>query len=295
VLKEFVTTILQRRLRSYSLNDKRHGGHKFRPDAVRWDLGGRCFRDGVEACLRSHLIVQFGFALDPESSRKYVNFGKRAWDRDAEAWVATRPDMLISRTVGWEFEEYDNPATERVDRAFAAVRREQDERGLGEPSLISDETQAELDAAALQIPELAFFHTVTREWETAVFLLTHLARGVFAVPIAEGLFVRSSGRSGKDLTANLLCALLGGYATSVSCDALCSISSPDAPSPTFAGLRARRFVAVREVADQKLLSSVFKRLVDPVSELQGRNLYDAPVRFKPQYLCFFSAAMLPSR
>jgi hypothetical protein len=287
VLKELVTTILQRCLRSYSLNDKNHGGDKYRADEVRWDLGCKSFREGVEACLRSHLIVHFGFALDPESTRRYVNFGKRAWDRDAEGWVATRPDMLISRSVGWEFEEFQNPEMERVDRAFAAIRSEQDQRGLGEPSLISDEIQAELDAAALQFPELAFFYAVTREWETATYLLTHLARGVFGVPIAEGLFVRSSGRSGKDLTANIVCALLGTYAVSISCDSLCSIPSPDAPSPTFASLRARRFVAIREVADQKLLSSVFKRLVDPVSELQGRNLYDAPVRFKPQYLAFF--------
>jgi hypothetical protein len=287
VLKELVTTILQRRLRSYSLADKRHGHERFRADALRWDLGCQAFRQGVEACLRSHLIVQFGFMLDPESSRQFLNFGKRAWDREAEAWVDTRPDMLISRSVGWEFEEFANPEMERVDRALAAVRREQDERGLGEPSVISEETQAELDAAALHMPELAFFLTVTREWETAVYLLTHLARGVFAVPIAEGLFVRSSGRSGKDVTANLLCALLGSYGASISCDALCAITSPDAPSPTFASLRARRFVAVREVADQKILSSVFKRLVDPVSELQGRNLYDAPIRFKPHYLCFF--------
>jgi hypothetical protein len=153
--------------------------------------------------------------------------------------------------------------------------------------MIPDDVQGELDAAAVAMPELKFFYDLVRDWDSVIYLLTHLARGAFGVPMAEALFVRSAGRSGKDSTANLMCAILGTYATSISCDALCAVPSPDAPSPTFASLRARRFVAIREVACQKMQSSVFKRFVDPVSELSGRNLYDAPVRFRPQYLAFF--------
>ena len=46
------------------------------------------------------------FTLDPESSRRYVNFGGQAWDRELEAFVPTRPSMLISRSTGWRFKEY---------------------------------------------------------------------------------------------------------------------------------------------------------------------------------------------
>jgi hypothetical protein len=170
---------------------------------------------------------------------------------------------------------------------LAAVRAEQDSKGLGDVSFISEETQACLEDAASQMPELRFFHDLVRDWEAVVYLLTHLARGAFGVPMAEALFVRSAGRSGKDTLANLMCALLGSYSTSISCDSLCSIPSPDAPSPTFAGLRARRFVAIREVTEQKIQPSVYKRFCDPVSELSGRNLYDNPVHFRPQFLAFF--------
>jgi hypothetical protein len=280
--------MLQRRLRTYSLVEK-HGKNDdhFTPDALRWDLGNRGFCDGVEARLKSHLVVWFGFMLDPEESRRYLNFGRRAWDRETEAWVDTRPEFLISRTVGWTYRSFENLEMERLDKAFECVRREQDVRGLHESSHISDDVQGDLEKVASAMPELKFFYDLVRDWEVVVYLLTHLARGVFGVPMAEALFVRSSGRSGKDTTANLMCALLGSYATSIACDSLCAIPSPDAPSPAFASLRARRFVAVREVAEQKMQASVFKRFVDPVSEISGRNLYDSLVRFKPQYLAFF--------
>jgi hypothetical protein len=241
----------------------------------------------VEACLRSQLTVASDFALDPESSRRYVNFGGQAWGRELEAFVPTVPTMLISRTTSWHFQAYHGPAKALVDEALRRIRVEQDEAGLSEPAAIGDETQQMLEEAARCMPELRFFLDLVKEWELVIYLLTHLARGTFAVPMAECLFVRSSGRSGKDTTANLMCAVLGTYAHSVSYDSLCSVSSPDAPSPTFAALRARRFVAVREVGEQKLLPSVYKRFCDPNSELSGRNLYDAPVRFRPQFLPFF--------
>jgi hypothetical protein len=195
--------------------------------------------------------------------------------------------MLISRTTGWTYKGFDNPAKELVDNALAVIRQEQDEAGLNAPAMVSEGAQQLLAEAAEKMPELGFWHDVTKEWEATIYLLTHLARGVFAVPIAEALFVRSSGRSGKDTSCNIMCSLLGTYSYSLSCDSLCSIPSPDAPSPTIAALRARRFISVREVGEAKMLASVFKRLCDPVSELSGRNMYDSPIRFKPQFLAFF--------
>jgi hypothetical protein len=152
---------------------------------------------------------------------------------------------------------------------------------------MTDDIEALLNVAATHMPELGFFRQLTETWEEVLYLLTHLARGTFGVPMAEALHVRSSGRSGKDTTVNLVCAVLGGYAYTISYDALTQVSSPDAPSPTFVKLRARRFVAIREVGAGKILAGVYKRFTDPCSELSGRNLYDAPVRFRPQYLAFF--------
>ena len=126
-----------------------------------------------------------------------------------------------------------------------------------------------LDEASRSMPELRFFVDLVKEWELVIYLLTHLARGAFAVPMAECLFVRSVGRSGKDTTAKLMCALLGTHSQSVSYDSLCCMTNPEAPSPRFASLRARRFVAVREVGEQKMLPSVHKRFCDPNSELSG--------------------------
>ena len=137
------------------------------------------------------------------------------------------------------------------------------------------------------MPELAFFRQLVETWDEALYLLTHLARGTFAIPMAEALHVRSSGRSGKDTSANIMCDVLGIYSYSISYDSLTTVTSPDSPSPTFAQLRARRFVAVREVGGGKVLAGVYTRFTDHCSELSGRNLYDAPVLFKPHYLGFF--------
>jgi hypothetical protein len=231
--------------------------------------------------------VASDFCLDPETSRRYVNFGGLSWDRDSEAFVPTEPGMLISRTTGWSYQEFDNPAKELVDNSLGLIRAEQDEAGLNAPAVVSETAQEMLNEAASKMPELAFWHDVTKEWEATIYLLTHLARGVFGIPISEALFVRSSGRSGKDTSCNIMCSLLGTYSYSLNCDSLCSIPSPDAPSPTIASLRARRFVAIREVSEAKMQASVFKRLCDPISELSGRNLYENITRFRPQFLSFF--------
>ena len=283
LLKDYITKVLQRRLTTYSCRRS----SCFHLDELRWDFGNKSFRDGVEACLRSQLPAPANFTLDPESSRRYLNFCGTVWDRELEAFVPSCPAMLISRTTGWVYSGYDNPGKDALDAALALVRRDQDETGLDRPAAIGDEAQRMLEEAAKTMPELRFCWDVTKEWELTVFLLMHLARGVFCLPMAEALFVRSCGRSGKDTTCNIVSSMLGTYAVSIAYDSLCSVVNPDLPCPTFASLRARRFVAVREVGTQKMQTSLFKKFVDPVSELSGRNLYDTLVRFKPQYLAFF--------
>ena len=222
LLRHYITMMLQRLLTTYSTRKAR----RFEFEDCRFDIGNKAFREGVEACLRSHLTVASDFCLDPESSRRYLNFGGLAWDKDTEAFVPTEPSMLISRTTGWTYKGFDNPAKELVDNALAVIRQEQDEAGLNTPAMVSEGAQQLLAEAAEKMPELGFWHDVTKEWEATIYLLTHLARGVFAVPIAEALFVCSSGRSGKDTSCNIMCSLLGTYSYSLSCDSPCSLPSP---------------------------------------------------------------------
>jgi hypothetical protein len=280
-LRDYITLILQRRITSYTFRDK---GVQVE---IRHDFGNSSFREGVEKCLRSQLTVPPTFILDPEPSRRYINFSGQAWDRETERFVKTTPNMHISRSTGWRFKGYDNEGSQHFDEALSRCRREQDDVGIDQPSSISDEVEALLNQAATHMPELAFFRELVGSWEETIYLLTHLARGTFAVPMAEALHIRSSGRSGKDTTANIMCSVLGSYSHSIAYDALTVVASPDAPSPTFALLRARRFVAVREVGTAKMLGAVYKRFTDHNSELSGRGLYEAPIRFRPQYLAMF--------
>ena len=175
-MEDYITGMLQNRLCEYALGDslqttvtnKRH------------DLGNKHFRDGVESCIRSKLVVDEHFHLDPVSSLRYLNFNGRAWGRDTETWVRTAPSMFISRSTGWDFQECQNgDAMEMIDEAFASIRSSQDKRGLHLASELPPDAARLLDKAAEIFPELKFWLDFTQEWEGVVYELTHLARGMF--------------------------------------------------------------------------------------------------------------------
>ena len=102
--------------------------------------------------------------------------------------------------------------------------------------------------------------------------LSHVARGLFGILMAEALYVRGSGRNGKDTACNAMQKVGGTYVQSISCDSLCNITSADGPSPTFYSVRGRRIVCVREVAtDAKILPAVYKKFTDPFSEIDASS------------------------
>ena len=171
-----------------------------------------------------------GFHLDTDSSRRYLNFGRQCWDRDADSWVPTRPEMLISRCTEWEHHEFEHPLKDEFDSMLAAIRASQDERGLRLPSRVPDDLRTRLDAVASEMPELLLWDSFVREWEVALYELTHLARGLFGVPVAEALHLRSSGRSGKDTVVNLMELLAGSYSYTVNHAMLCEAPQGDGPS-----------------------------------------------------------------
>lgn len=286
-LKEYITSMLERRLQQYTLGD-----HLETAVIARREFGNKSFREGVESCLRSKLIVaDADFHLDPVASLRYLNFkGGLAWDREAEDWVATRPEMLISRCTNWDFEECTNPAADKVEAALVLIRKSQEERGLHLPSQVPEEAVQLLDAAKQEFPELQFWFDFTQEWEGVVYELTQAARGLFGVVMAEAVYLRGSGRNGKDTVCNAFKSLGGTYVHSIACNSLCKITDADLPSPVFANCRARRIVCVREVPkDCQINQEVYKRFTDPVSEMSGRNLYEHLVHFKPQYMAFFAS------
>jgi len=285
-LRAYITLMLQRRLSPYEIGDNLEVTVRRRTE-----FGNKSFREGVESCLRELLFVDQSFILDPETSLRYLNFDDgTAWDRETESWVRTRPDMLISRTTNWTFTECTNPAIAKVDEALALVRASQDERGLHLPSLVPDSAARLLDEARQDFPELQFWYDFTREWEGVLYELTHAARGLFGILMAEALYVRGSGRNGKDTACNAFKAVGGGYVHSIAASSLCQISDPNAPSPVFAGCRGRRIVCIREVPkDCKILEGVYKSFTDPTCVIQGRNLYEHLVQFSPQYLAFFAS------
>ena len=120
---------------------------------------------------------------------------------------------------------------QKVDRALTLVRASQDERGLHLPSLVPDEAAQLLDEARQEFPELQFWFDFTREWEGALYELTHAERSLFGILMAEALYVRGSGRNGKDNVCNTFKTVGGSYVHSITCSTLCQTSEPYSASP----------------------------------------------------------------
>ena len=125
--------------------------------------------------------------MDPDSSRRYLNFGRQCWDSFTDSWVATRPEFYISRSTEWGYEEFQHPLRNDLDALLAAVAAFQLQRGVHLPSLIPDELKGRLGDIRQGMPELDLWYSFTRDWECTIYELTHLARGLFGVPIAEAL------------------------------------------------------------------------------------------------------------
>ena len=81
-------------------------------------------------------------------------------------------------------------------------------------------TCAELTSRAP--PVLQFIYSLSESWDTALYLLKHLARALFGLRYNEHVWAISPGQSGKDTFLNLAAALLGTYFVDVEFELLTS-------------------------------------------------------------------------
>ncbi|CAE7240950.1 unnamed protein product [Symbiodinium sp. CCMP2592] len=292
VLKRSIQTIAQRELGRYHLSWNTEGQEVFPQE--RWEFSSEPFKNGVATSLRSHLgVTSETWTLDGQESTRYLNFEGRVLDRETLLWRDVEPSMNISRSTGWEHRwpswwETSGPLLRDV---LLKVRKIQDRLQDGADYELVGEICRELDEVAAQIDELQIFHNYTRDdWTSTLYELMLLSKGVFGLPQAAALFTRGVGRNGKDSICNMMQRVLGSYACSIAAETLVKVRDPNAPTPMYAMVRARRFVAVREVdAAENLRLQTYKTFTDPNTELSGRDLYEKLVRFRPQHLVLFAA------
>ena len=282
-----VYTVLKRVVRQYKANRWVVG--QLRPQVDLKPLeemerfGNVSFRNHVAQAIIAKLSSPDEFQLDPPESLRYLNFMNGCWDRELDALVPSRPDMYIAHCTGWCYEEFKHPELDNLDRLFAAVRQEQGE-GLSQVYTMSVEVEDEFRRIAATMPELQLFFDWVQDGATVIYLLQHISRAIFGIPMAEHLVIRSVGRGGKDTFVNLIGAVLGLYMHSISYDALCGMKDADRPTPQLVQLPGKRAMGVRECNDHKMVASVFKRICDPQSEMNARALYKDTIRFRPSSL-----------
>ncbi|CAE7265774.1 unnamed protein product, partial [Symbiodinium sp. CCMP2456] len=267
---------------------------------IRWEYTGESFKSGLAASLKPALgVAQSEFDLDGEDTRKYLNFNGKVFNAETLQWSPMRPEMKITRNTGWDHKWpvwWGDYGAELLG-VLKEVRRQQDSFKDNEREYtLSAAVQKRLDELCGKIPALDVVHTWTRDdWESTIFELSLFAKGTFGLTQACGLWTRGVGRNGKDTAANMMDSVLGGYSVSLLASTLSKIRDPNAPSPAYALLRARRFVAVREIDKcDPIRQQIYKTVTDPNSVLSGRDVYEKQVSFKPQFLMFFASNEPPA-
>ena len=80
---------------------------------------------------------------------------------------------------------------------------------------------------------------------------------------------------------------LGSYSVTLGCEALTQARSLDAPSQTVLGLRAKRWVSVRELSgSDPLRGHVIKTLSDAKAKVKARGLWGRDTVFSPHWLLY---------
>jgi len=104
-------------------------------------------------------------------------------------------------------------------------------------------------------------------------------------------------RNGKSTMLAAVEHLLGDYSTDAPVKLICKngvSKDAEAPSPVLASLKGKRFVTMSESEDAgKLDESVIKQLTGGES-ITARNLYEAAIRYTPQFTLWLSCNDLPT-
>ncbi|CAE7808404.1 unnamed protein product [Symbiodinium sp. CCMP2592] len=298
VLKWMVQVVCQRDLSDYVVRWDTESQVDLDVDAA-WGFSNETFRTSVANAMKSFLGVHStDWELDGDKTRRYLNFQGRLFDRGS---IDMHPDHCITRSTDWAHEWpawWGSDAQDRLEAALREVRKQHDAFRASKqsgPCDLDEKACEMLELAACAIRELAVLHRWTEnDWGATVLELELIAKGVFAMPQAAGMWLRGVGRNGKDTLANIMECILGSYSCSIDFDSLLRVADPNKPSPVWAMCRARRFVAIREVDGvEQIRLQVYKRMTDPNSQMMGRDLYEKLVRYKPQFVAFFASNHAP--
>ena len=287
VLLGVISEVLQRRLCDYSdavdpESDRR--AEFFRrgePDPA-YDYCPTLER--VEKLLRGPL-TDAAFELDGEGTRRYLRFANGVYDRVADGFAPNGPELRTTSCTHWAWtgSGLEEAVERRLDAALAAWRAAEKSEDDAELSAAG----ALLEGLEASVPDLGFVRSLLGTWPRTLYCLKHMSRAAFALPYTEWLCTRGPGGNGKDTLANRMAEFLGGYSVTLPCEALTQARDLDAPSQTILGLRAKRWVSVRELSgSDRIRGHVVKTLSDAKARVKARGLYGRDLVFSPTWLLY---------
>ena len=145
-----------------------------------------------------------------------------------------------------------------------------------------------------------FIDEVTQgDKEKADYLQRALGYSILGTSKEECMFILhgKTTRNGKSTLLDAIQHLLGDYATVSPVELICKSGrekDANAPSPTLAKLKGKRFVTMSESdSSGKLDEAVIKQYTGG-EEITARELHQSPITFKPQFTLWLSCNDLPS-
>lgn len=197
-----------------------------------------------------------------------LRFPNTVYDRVTDAFVPNGPELRTTGCVEWSWSGSGlDSATEREVEAALQTWRDYEQ---GEATF--EEAEILLERLRPKVPDFEFLFSLMNSWQRVLYCLKHEGRATFALPYTEYLATRGAGSNGKDTLANRMADFLGGYSVTLACEALTQGRSLDAPSQTILGLRAKRWVSVRELSgSDRIRGHVIKSISDAKARIKARG------------------------
>ena len=224
--------------------------------AFLYKVGNKAMVDGVIAFLPP-LYNDDDLPKKMDESRHLLAFADAVYDLGARAARSIRPTDYVCLTAGY-------PLPRGVDAAVAAALR-------------------------------ALLHSIWEDDDMLDYVLRTIAACLHGTRTFEEFYVwTGEGGNGKGVFATLVARALGGYFHALPSAVLTKPNDKkDAPNPSLAAARGKRFVQAQEPeASDALQAGTIKELTggDPI---EVRKLYANPVTFTPQFGLFLQTNDIP--
>lgn len=220
-------------------------------------LGDVGFRNNIiRAC--ANKFYDSGFQKKLDSNVYLVGFLNGVYDLKELCFRDGLPSDYVAKTVGYEWEEYDerDPIFKKINKFFAEVQIDEDMR---------------------------------------TYVLTLIAKCLRGVPDTKVHIWTGGGGNGKSATIDLIKAILGDYFGVLPVTVLTrKRANASNATPELADKYGKRFLVIQEPEHNDVMYVGQMKEITGKDTIQARPLYGDPFEYQPQFVIVLTCNNLPT-